>query len=88
MRVHAELCHSNGGGILFVPLIVETMGGGSDQAVINSSHILVTSWDRDWEAPNLKHSDTIFNGLPSPCGWVMQPFGSTDRQPSQLWLMD
>ena len=31
MRVHVKLCHNK--GILFVPLIVETIGGWSDEAV-------------------------------------------------------
>ena len=37
MKVHAELCQSK--GILVVPIIVETTGGWSDQAVTNISHI-------------------------------------------------
>ena len=37
MRVHAEPCQSI--GILFVPLIVQTIGGWSDQAVTTISHM-------------------------------------------------
>ena len=37
MKAHADSCHSR--GILFVPLIVETIGGWSDEAIKTISYI-------------------------------------------------
>ena len=80
MKAHADSCHSR--GILFVPLIVETKGGWSDEAIKTISHIGCLQGQRLGSPPSEAIRHLFFNGWPSLCRGVMPLYGSIVRQPS------
>ena len=74
MTAHNESCRAV--GVSFIPMVVESLGGWSEEASLTISRIGCHLCQRTGSSRE-KPPATSFNVLPSPCGEVAQACGST-----------